>query len=147
MTRIRAIILGLLVASCNPPPTTEQRIIAEIRDMEAQIEAGERRRFMQHVAEDFRGQGGGMNRDQLRAYIVLQFNRYQDLDARIFPVTVTEISALEATADFRALLTGGAGWLPEDGQLFQINTHWRLEGGDWMLAAASWKPIAIGEAL
>ncbi len=115
--------------------------------MEAKIEAGERLNFMTHIAEDFRGQGGAMDRDQLRAYVVLQFRRYKNLSARLFPINVQEISETEATADFRALVTGGPSWFPEDGQLYRFDTHWRLDGDDWLLVAASWEPAALGESL
>jgi hypothetical protein len=115
--------------------------------METQIEAGERRAFMAHVAEDFRGQRGAMTRDELQAYVVLQFTRYKSLEARLMPITVNEISEGEARADFRALLTGGPNWIPERGQLYQITTHWRLDGDDWMLIAAWWEPIPIGELI
>lgn len=140
MSRLVFILLLAVLASCGKPPTTEQLVIAEIRNMEAEFESGERLNFLSHVTDDFRGQGGAMNREQLRALVVLQFKRYENLGAQLFPINVQEISAGEARADFNALLTGGAGWLPEDGQLYRFQTHWRLEDGDWRLAAASWEP-------
>ena len=143
MKRFAACLILLFASGCDAPLTVEQRIIAEIRDMEASIEARERGRFMAHVAEDFLGQGGAMNRQQLRAYMVLQLRRFDDIEARLMPITVTEISDQEARADFRALLTGGAGWLPESGQLYRITTHWRLKNGDWLLIAARWEPTSL----
>lgn len=137
----------VFAAACGQPPTTEQLIIAEIREMEAEIEAGERLNFIAHVAENFRGQGGAMGREELRAYVVLQFNRYKNLQARLLPVTVNVIGETEATADFQALLTGGASWIPESGQLYQINTHWGRFNDEWLLTAASWQPVPIGELL
>ncbi len=145
MIRPAPCLLSLLLAACGAATTVEQLITAEIREMEAQIEAGERLNFLAHIAEDFRGQGGPMNRDQLRAYVVLQFKRYQNLNARLFPITVQEISAREARADFRALLTGGPNWIPEDGQIYQIVTYWRLDGDDWLLTAADWEPVSLGQ--
>ena len=141
------LLLGVMMAACSEPPTIEQLIIAEIRAMETEIESGERLNFMSHVSEDFRGQGGAMGRDELRAYVVLQFNRYKNLEARLFPISVTPISETEANADFKALLTGGPGWIPEDGQLYEINTHWRLEDDDWRLVAAYWEPAPLGDLI
>lgn len=145
---MKHLLIGLMVLAawgCGQAPTTEQLIITQIREMEAQIENRERLNFMSHVAEDFRGQGGRVDHDQLRALVVFQLSRYQNLDARLFPITVQEIGDREATAEFRALLTGGAGWLPEKGQLYRIRTHWRLDDGDWMLVAAWWDPVSIAE--
>lgn len=147
MKRFFLALIATAAAACSEPPTVEQLIIAEIREMEAQIEAGERLNFMRHIAEDFHGQGGQMNREQLRAYVLLQFRRYKNLSARLLPITVQEVSPQEATADFRALVTGGPGLIPEDGQLYQFNTHWRLEGDEWLLAAAWWEPASLGESI
>ena len=137
----------MLLSACSPPPTTEQQIIARIRTLEAHIEAGERRQFMSNVAEDFRGQGGRLTRDELRAFVVLQFNRYKNLNAQLFPIRVRLVTENETIAEFQALVTGGPGWIPDQGQLYQFVTHWRLEGDEWLLSAASWEPIAMGELL
>lgn len=145
MKRLAVLIVVALAASCGESLTVEQLIIAEIREMEARLEEGERLQFMGHIAEDFRGQGGQMNRDQLRAYVVLQFRRYENLGAQLFPIEVIEISDREARADFRALVTGGAGWLPDDGQIYKFVTHWRLEGDDWLLIAADWEAASLND--
>jgi hypothetical protein len=145
--RFFTILLTCVAVSCSQPPTTEQRIIAEIQAMEAEVEAGERLNLIGHIAEDFRGQGGAMNREQVRAFVILQLNRYESLQVRLFPVTVEEIGALEASAEFRALLTGGPNWIPESGQVYHFNTFWRLIDDDWRLVAADWEPVALGELM
>lgn len=139
--------LLLAAAACSEPLSTEQVIISKIRNIEAQIEAGERRRFLNNISEDFRGQQGRMNRDQLHAFVVLQLTRYKDLQARLFPIGVVEISETEASATFKALVTGGSGLIPDDGQLYAFSTHWRRDDGEWLLIAADWKRAPIGELL
>lgn len=138
-------LLALHTISCSKPLSVEQLIISKIRTIEAQFEDGERRRFMNNIAEDFRAQSGRMNRQQLQAFVVLQLNRYKDLNARLFPITVQEISETEATAQFKALLTGGSGLIPENGQLYAFTTHWRLEDDEWLLVAANWKTASMGD--
>ena len=145
MRRLLIVLILAAAQGCEQPPTVEQRIIAEIRDMEARIEEGARLNFMSHFAEDFRGQGGRMNRDQLRAFVVLQLRRYEKLNARLLPITAQEIGDREATAEFRVLLTGGSGWLPESGQMYRIRTHWRLDDGDWLVVAAWWEPLQLSD--
>ena len=135
------------LSACNQPLTVEQRIIATIREMEAKVEAGERRPFMEHIAEDFAGQGGALTREQTRAMFIYQLNRHQRLQAQLFPIHVTELSENTATADFRALVTGGPNWIPESGQVFDFETHWRLVDDEWYLYAASWTPVVLEEAL
>jgi hypothetical protein len=141
------ILLLAGLASCSQPLTVEQRIIASIREMEAKIEAGERRSFMQHIAEDFTGQGGVLTRDQLHAMVIFQLNRHQRLQAQLFPIHVTETNGNTATATFRALVTGGPNWIPDSGQLFDFETHWRLVDDEWYLYAASWTPEIYGGVL
>ena len=35
---------------------------------------------------------------------------------------------------------GGPGMLPAQVQIYDIETGWRLEGSDWKLITATWKP-------
>ena len=127
--------------------TVDQQIIATIRNMEASIEAGERRAFLDYVSDDFSGQNGSMNYDQLRAYVIFQMRRYQQLQGRLFPIDVEDRGDGHAAAWFRALVTGGAGWLPESGQMFEFETEWRRVDGEWLLTAANWDPIPLEEVL
>jgi hypothetical protein len=135
-----AALLLVLISACARPLTVEQQIIAAIRAMEARIEAGERRQFMSHVAEDFDGQNGQFNRQQLRGLVIFQLNRHQRLHAQLFPINVKETGEDTASATFSALVTGGPGLIPREGQLYEFETHWRYEDAEWKLAAASWDP-------
>lgn len=147
MTRALLSGLAVLLVACSQPLTVEQQVIATIREMEAKIEAGERREFMTHIAEDFSGRDGRMNRDQVRALVVFQLRRFERLQAQLFPITVTEIAPDRATAEFRALVTGGPGWIPERGQVYDFSTTWQQSGGDWLLTAADWQPVPLDEVL
>jgi hypothetical protein len=148
-SRIIGAALALLAAlsSCERPMTVDQQIIATIRNMEASIEAGERRAFLEHVSEDFSGQNGSMNHDQLRAYVIFQMRRYQQLQGRLFPIDVEDRGDGRAVAWLPALVTGGAGWLPESGQVFEFETEWRRVDDEWLLTAANWDPIPLEEVL
>ena len=140
------LILGGLGA-CSKPLTVEQRIIATIREMEAKIEDAERGAFMTHIAQDFEGQGGLVNRDRVRAMVIFQLNRYKNLQAQLLPIRVSEVSDTTASAAFSALVTGGKGLLPESGQVFNFETRWRLDDNEWLLYSASWDPVTLDEAL
>jgi hypothetical protein len=136
-----------LLAACNKPLTVEQQIIATIRDMEATLEAGERRAFMEHIADDFTGQQGAMTRDQVKAMVLFQLNRHKRLQAQLFPIRVKELGTHSASAVFRALVTGGPNWIPENGQVVDFDTQWVLTDDGWMLESASWTPVALEAAL
>lgn len=131
-----------LAAGCDAELTVEQQVIATIREMEARIEAGERRPFMAHISEDFRGQGGSLNREQLRALLIMQLNQYQRLQGQLLPIQVEETGEDTATSRFRALVTGGPGWIPDSGQLFEFRTGWRRADGEWQVVSADWEPVA-----
>lgn len=135
--------LTLPGAGCSKPLTTEQQVIAVIRDMEARIEDAERRPFMNHVADEFNGQDGQVNRDELRGLVIYQLNKYQRLSAQLFPIRVTETGEGLASAKFRALITGGARWLPENGQIYDFDTGWSKASGEWMLVRANWTPVPL----
>lgn len=137
----------LMMAACSQPLTVEQRIIHTIREMEAKIENGERRPFMEHIAEDFTAKNGRMTRDQVHALVVFQFKRFESIRGRLFPIEVIEAGPETAEARFRALLTGGPDWFPDAGQVYDFETSWRLEEGEWLLAAANWKPVDLEEVL
>jgi hypothetical protein len=140
-------LIGLLLHACSKPLTVEQQIISVIREMETRIENGERRAFMSHVSAEFNGQNGQLNHAQLRAMVILQLNRHQRLHAQLFPIRVKETATDSATAEFRALITGGPRWLPESGQVFAFDTQWRKQDGDWLLHAATWTPVPLEEVL
>ena len=142
-----AVLLLSGLCACSKPLTVEQQIIATIRDMEMKIEEGQRLSFMEHIAEDFSGQEGSMNREQVRVMVIFQLNRHQRLHAQLFPIHVSEAGEDRATARFRALVTGGPNWIPESGQVFDFVTHWRFVDGDWELYSANWTPVALDEAL
>jgi len=142
-----ALLLLAGLFACSDTLTVEQQIIATIREMEAKIEAGERRRFLKHIADDFTGQDGAMTREQVRALVVFQLNRHKRLNAQLFPIHVRESGENSAVANFRALVTGGPNWIPDSGRVYEFETHWRLVDEQWLLAAASWTPVELEEAL
>jgi len=135
---------GFGLSGCGSEPTLEQQVIAVIEKMELQAEAGERRAFMKHVDAEFTGQGGTMTRDDMRAFFVVQLNRYHHIEARLLPITVRDLGNGQAGARFRVLVTGGRpGMLPESGQLLQVSSTWVRKGGDWLLLSADWEPVDL----
>ena len=133
--------------ACSPHLTVSQQVIAAIREMESRIEEGERRPFMSHVAEDFNGQNGQLNRQELRSLVFYQLNQHQRLHAQLFPIKVSETGENTASAIFRALITGGPGWIPDQGQLYDFETHWRKDDDEWKLTSANWTPVPLDKVL
>ena len=138
-------LAGLLLAACSESLTVEQQIIATLRNMEVAAEAGEHFDFMAHVAEDFQGQLGDMDRQAFHRFMIFQINQHRRLRAQFFPIYVTDLGNGQATAKFQLLVTGGAGLLPDSGQLYDVQTRWTRDSSDWMLTGAEWEPVRMPE--
>lgn len=146
---LSVLALSLVLTACGKEPSIEQQIIASLETMEADAEEGRFMDFMTHVAQDFKGQQGALNRQDFQRFMVLQINKTRRVYATFLPIKVIGIPAMvgepEAKATFRLLLTGGEGLLPERGQLFDVSTAWVREGGDWLLLSADWETAKFAE--
>lgn len=137
------VIAVLLLAACGDELTVEQQVIATLRNMEYAAEEGQHLEFMTYVAESFGAQQGSMDRREFHRFMIFQINQNRRLQAQFFPIFVTETGEGTASAHFRILVTGGAGLLPESGQLFEVETSWLRDGGDWDLTEADWEPVYL----
>lgn len=90
------------------------------------------------VADDFAGQQGNVSRERLFALVKIYRNRYQNIGINRLPATLSHDGGNFLSADFQVLLTGGQGWLPEQGRMMQVQTTWLEEGGEWKLWRAQW---------
>jgi hypothetical protein len=138
-------LVALLLAACSEKLSVAQQIIATLQTMEEAAEQGEHFDFMDHVAESFGGQQGLMDRRAFHRFMIFQINQNRRLQAQFFPIHVQDTGDDRASANFRLLVTGGAGLLPERGQFFEVETHWQLDGGDWLLIGADWEPVRLPE--
>lgn len=143
------LVVMVLLGACGNAPSVEQQIIASLESMEEAAETGKPMDFMGHVAKGFKGQQGTLERAEFQRYMLLQMSENRRLYANFFPIKVVGIPELvgepEASASFRLLVTGGNGFLPERGQLFDVQTEWIREGGDWLLFRADWEAVQITE--
>ena len=133
-----ALVLLLLCAGCSH--TLPEQALRET--ISAMQKAGEEHRVsdvMDSVAEDFVGQDG-MDQKQFRQYLTVISLQNRELGTTLGPLTVA-ITGDRARVSFTLGASGGAGgWLPDRAQVYDVETGWRLEGGDWKLISASWKP-------
>jgi hypothetical protein len=147
----------LLLGACSDDLSVEQHIIGNLEQMEAAAEQGRHLDFMSHVADGFGGQHGSMDRREFHRFMIFQMNENRRLHANLFPIHVREpeeqidtgdIDDPEktgATAQFRILVLGGAGLLPERGQLYEVKTRWIKEGSDWLLHKADWETVQAAD--
>lgn len=132
------LVMTFFLAACGGG-SVEEQVRATIDAMETAAEAGKPFDFMAHVADDFQGRNGQMERQDFMRFMTLQINRHSRIRAQLFPVSVTDDGGNFATATFRVLVTGGGGLIPEEGQVYDVETTWTRDGGDWSLWRADWR--------
>src|SRR5690554_3069244 len=134
---VAGIALALAAGCARPAPEEALRnAVAGVQESIEERDAGALRRYL---AEDFIGPGG-MDRDQARRTATLYMMQHQSVGLTMGPLDL-ELQEPHATVRFRAALTGGSGRLPPDrANFYQVETGWRMEGGEWRITSASWTP-------
>ena len=126
----------LLLAACTHEPP-EAALRATIASMQEAAEAHDTDALFEPIAEDFSG-SEGMDRTAFRRYVTLMSMRHKSVSVSLGPMDV-KLFGDRATVKFTAAVTGGPGLLPDQGQVYEVDTGWRLEGSDWKLISAKWK--------
>ena len=135
-----ALATVVLLAGCTQPDA-EQAVRARIDDMQAAIDARDAGDVHDLLAEDFVG-NDGLDRRGARQLAAGVFLRHRDVAVRLGPVEVELRGERDAVARFTVAATGGSGGLlPDRGQVYRIETGWRLVEGEWRLLSASWKAV------
>jgi hypothetical protein len=131
-----ALFVSLLAACRTPPP--EQRLRAQIQQMQLSIEQRRPKDVLAGVAEDFVG-NAGMDRAGLAAMLRGQLMLHADINVIIGPLDI-DLNHSHAQVAFTVMVTGGAaGRLPASGRLQAVRSHWREVDGRWLLYSAQWK--------
>lgn len=130
-------IVGCACACARTPP--EQALRDTIAQLQRDIGARDADAVTSVLAEDFVG-NEGMDRRGARQLAAGAFLRYREVGAKLGPLQVEMQGDRHATVRFTAAISGGAGLVPQEGQVYQVATGWRLVDGDWMLTSADWTP-------
>jgi len=135
---IFALCLTALFAGCSRTDP-EQAVRARVAGLQAAVAARDASAIADVLAEDFVGPEG-LDRQGARRMAQLVFLRHQQVASKLGPLEVT-MQDDHATVRFTAVLTGGAGGLlPDTGQLYDVQTGWRMQDGNWKLTSAKWTP-------
>jgi hypothetical protein len=128
----------LILPACSRTPD-DQRIRDHIQAMQQAAEQRNPRQFVEHVASDFSGNQGSVDREGLHNLLRAIVLRNEKIGVTLGPIEV-EIEGNRATASLVATLTGGQGGiLPEHGAIYSIKSGWRRDGKDWICFAATWE--------
>lgn len=127
--------LLVLLPGCTPDDP-EAALRARISALADSIER-DPAALHQYLAEDFIG-NDGLDRDGARSMALGYRLRYRDTGAVVGPVTL-QMGPGHATVRSTVVLRGGSGLLPEGAGAYEVESGWRLEDGDWMLASIRWQ--------
>jgi hypothetical protein len=131
------LLMLVLLSGCARAPD-EQRLREAMAGLQAAIEAREVGTAMDFVAEDFIGTGA-LDRAGARNLLRVMVLRHQNLGLSLGPAEV-ELFEGRAAVRFTAVATGGQGaMLPESARIWQVETAWRMDDGDWRLLSAHWR--------
>jgi ketosteroid isomerase-like protein len=128
---------GIALAGCKRE-APEQALRDTIAAMQAAAEARDTDALFEPIAEDFAA-SEGMDRQAFRRYVTVMSLRNARVSVSLGPIDV-KLFGDRATADFTAAVSGGAGLLPENAQVYDVSTGWRLADGEWRLISAKWTP-------
>jgi ketosteroid isomerase-like protein len=130
-------VVGCACACARTPP--EQALRDTIAQLQRDIRTRDADAVTSVLADDFVG-NEGMDRRGARQLAAGTFLRYREVGAKLGPLQVEMRGDRHATVRFTAAISGGAGLMPQDAQVYQVTTGWRLVDGDWMLTSAEWTP-------
>lgn len=136
------LMLMLSVVGCGTQ-SPEQAVREQVDALQRAIDARDAGDIEALLAEDFVG-NDGLDRRGARQLATAVFLRHRDVGAKVGPVSVELRGQGDAVARFSVLATGGSGGLlPDSGQVYQIETGWRLVDGKWKLLNAEWTPPGL----
>ena len=138
LATVAIIAMLQLVACAKDDP--EQAVRAQVNAMQIAIDARNAGAVEDLLAQDFVG-NEGMDRRAIRQLAAAVFLRHREVAAKVGPVSVELRGSTDAVARFSVIASGGSGgFLPESGQVYQVESGWQLIDGEWKLLNASWTP-------
>lgn len=131
-------VAAMTVLGCARTPP-EQKLRESLSALQASMETRNASDLEDALAIDFVGPDG-LDREGARRLAQMLFLRHQDIGANLGPVQIT-MQQKHASVRFTAALTGGTGAvLPDAASVYDVQTAWRLEDGEWRLINAQWTP-------
>ncbi len=136
-----AVVAGLLFWVLGDEPLSdEERVREAIRQVAEGAEQADLRKTLEPVSTVYRD-ADGLNRDELKGYLFMEFRRRGPMHTMIGPIGVTfSEDGQTATASFTAVVGEGAEGvvgelLPQSGEAFQFEVQLQEEEEFWRITS------------
>lgn len=133
------VLLALVLPGCRRTPD-ETRVREAIVAMAQAAEAGSAGDLAEPLSEDFDGNAGSLDRRKLTGMVRLLALRGDHVGVTMGPVSI-EHRGERMVATFTVTLTSGGKLLPDQMGMYQVESAWRNEDGDWRCYTATWKRV------
>ncbi len=134
---LAALLLALLAGCARSDPET--RLRADFQLLQSALDERRAGAFMDGISADFAG-NQGLDRAALHNMLRLQMLGRASSSVTTGPLEVS-LQGDTATVRFTAIATGGSGrFMPDSGNVYDVTTGWRDEGGNWRVYYAQWQP-------
>ncbi len=132
---VALLALALPACHCTPDEAQVREAIAAVAQA---AEAGSASDVEAPLSKDFDGNAGMLDRRGLAGVVRLLALRGEHVGVTMGPVSI-EHRGERMLATFTVTLTSGGGLLPDQLGLYQVESAWRWEDGEWRCYTASWK--------
>lgn len=134
---VAALLLG--VAGCRHT-SDEQQVREAIAAVATAAQAGDARAVVALIEEDFDGNAGELDRSALRNMVRVLAIQRKSIGVHTGPVGM-ETRGSRIVAGFTVTLTAGSRALPDRVGVYQVESAWRKDSGEWRCYSASWKQV------
>jgi hypothetical protein len=130
-------LIALLISGCRHTPD-EQQVREAIAAVAQAAEAGTASGVSAPLSDDFDGNAGELDRRGLTNMVRLLALRGEHIGVTMGPVSI-EHRGERMVATFTVTLTSGGKLLPDQLGLYEVESAWRKDDGQWRCYTASWK--------
>lgn len=131
------VMLALALSACRHT-SDEAQVREAIATIAKAAGAGEAGHVMAPLSDDFDGNAGELDRRALGNMVRLISLRDEHIGVAMGPLSV-EHRGERLVATFTVTLSSGGNLLPDQLGLYQVESAWRRENGQWRCYSATWK--------
>ncbi|MEO8779090.1 MAG: hypothetical protein ABI389_10530 [Rhodanobacter sp.] len=131
------VVLPLVLSACRRAPDDEQ-VHQAIAALSNAAQAGSASGVTKPLSDDFDGNRGELDRATLANLVRIAALRGEHIGVTVGSIGI-EHRGKRMVATFTVTLSRRSGLLPEHMGLYQVESAWRREGGEWRCYSASWK--------